>query len=292
MFKLLVFLCLFGVIMMATASSSDEDYLSENSESASEENAGEESDSASSDEDLKPRRHLKNPTSDEDGDEDEEEDSHIGIRRVNLGSDLHGVDTKDYLIRGDEDEQPDMKLVEPKIDSYGKLKYESLPLVEDNIVDELSRKIMSNDAFKAYLGNPDQEQLENYLRDVLKKPSQKVMQEQILWKLLGIKAYYNQYVASLTNADQKKKVVEFLVNLLKSKSDADLTGQKTVDLNNYFDRLAFLLNDPDVSKQFQSLLDSFVVTTPAPATVAPTIAAATQKQKIAATIAPITGVPK
>ncbi|CAL2051024.1 unnamed protein product [Caenorhabditis brenneri] len=129
-----------------------------------------------------------------------------------------------------------------KINQNGNLRYSDLPLVEKSLKKDIFMLIAKNEDYMSFLNNPSHKNLFVMINDMIRGPSQEVLQDQIWNKILAIETYYKKFVEPLNRPDSIEKVMKLLMRLEGASGAGELTVEDTVQLDQNLEKLAFLFN--------------------------------------------------
>ncbi|EGT47517.1 hypothetical protein CAEBREN_17361 [Caenorhabditis brenneri] len=129
-----------------------------------------------------------------------------------------------------------------KINQNGNLRYSDLPLVEKSLKKDIFMLIAKNEDYMSFLNNPSHKDLFVMINDMIRGPSQEVLQDQIWNKILAIEAFYKKFVEPLNRPDSIEKVMKLLMRLEGASGAGELTVEDTVQLDENLEKLAFLFN--------------------------------------------------
>uniref|UniRef100_A0A8R1I595 Uncharacterized protein n=1 Tax=Caenorhabditis japonica TaxID=281687 RepID=A0A8R1I595_CAEJA len=164
---------------------------------------------------------------------------------------------RDNFVRSSNDDE-DLDLIryylhDSSFDKTNQLRYSSIPVIEKNLINEILKVIYKRKEYIRYLNNPKVHEMEVFVREMLRAPSQEVLKKQILHKILASRGYYAKYFQPMIEDNKRETLLAFADHLLAAHENGTLSTQDTVLLDEMMKNFAFFDRPDDT--EFKQRVD-------------------------------------
>lgn len=169
----------------------------------------------------------------------------------------HVPSTPEHFVRHSTDDE-DLDLVmeyvkDHSFDKTGQLRYASVPVIEDELVNDILNVIFGRKEYIRLLNNPERAEMTDIVREMIRVPTQEVLKQQLFHKILASRAYYEKFFKPMLEDNNRQKLLEFGRHLLDSHKNGTLSTSDTLELNKKLQNIAFF-DRPD-DKEFREMVD-------------------------------------
>ncbi|CAI2355714.1 unnamed protein product [Caenorhabditis sp. 36 PRJEB53466] len=144
-------------------------------------------------------------------------------------------------------------LQDESFNKTGQLRYASVPDIEDQLVVSILDVIFGSSVYLRLLNNPRREAMETAVREMLRIPTQEVLKQQLLHKILASRAVYSKYVEPMIEDNQRQKLLDFAQHLLDAHENGTLSTNDTKEFDKKLNNFAFF-NRPE-DREFREKFD-------------------------------------
>ncbi|CAL2051762.1 unnamed protein product [Caenorhabditis brenneri] len=141
-------------------------------------------------------------------------------------------------------------------DKTGQLKYDSVPVVESELVKDILNVIYSREEYVRLLNNLERPVMTDIVKEMIRIPTQTVLQQQLFHKIVEERAWRKKFIDPMIENNKRNKLINFGRHLLEAKQNGTLSAEDTTDFNNNLENFAFF--DREEDKEFKGLVDQLI----------------------------------
>ncbi|EGT40678.1 hypothetical protein CAEBREN_14368 [Caenorhabditis brenneri] len=182
-----------------------------------------------------------------------------GIQYGTVGSKTPHDSRKHFVQHPKDDNDLDLVMNFLRNGSYdktGQLKYDSVPVVESELVKDILDVIYSREEYVRLLNNPERPVMTEIVKEMIRIPTQTVLQQQLFHKIVEERAWRKKFIDPMVQDDKRNKLINFGRHLLEAKRNGTLSTEDTTDFNNNLENFAFF--DREEDKEFKGLVDQLI----------------------------------
>ncbi|EGT40741.1 hypothetical protein CAEBREN_23419 [Caenorhabditis brenneri] len=182
-----------------------------------------------------------------------------GILYGTVGSKIRHDNRNHFVQHPKDDENLDLVmdfLRDGTYDKTGQLKYDSVPVVLENLIKDVLNVIYSREEYRRLLNNPERSVMTEIVKEMIRIPTQTVLQQQLFHKIVEERAWRMKFIDPMIENNKRNKLINFGRHLLEAKRNGTLSTEDTTDFNHNLENFAFFDRDDD--KEFKGLVDRLI----------------------------------